>query len=263
MLPDERRNSIMATLQEKGSVSVVELVKAFSVSEETIRRDLLQMAQEGLLRRVHGGAFLSNVVRETITFGLRKESMKQSKLTIAQECCGLIKSGNTLFLDSSTTALYIAQRMRNLSHISVITNAFGVISALHDYPDIKVIAIGGELDRNLDCFTGYSTLENLKNYHADIAFVSCTGVSLQDGLTDSDEMEGRIRYAMLKNAQKRFLIADSYKFNKTMMYQIMSLSELDGIISEKTPGKEWEDELRRLNISFYFDPSFDKEKEEK
>ncbi len=251
MLPQERRNHILSILQQRGSVAVNELSGYFHVSEETIRRDLLQMEQESILTRVHGGAFLSDVVREAVPYNLRRDTEKDAKNQIAMSCLPLIQGGDTLFLDSSTTALYIAERLRELRNITVITNALAIISVLADCADNRVIAIGGELDTESRCFTGWKTVDALSTYHADKAFVSCTGVSIAHGLTDSNEMEGRIRYLMLKNAQKRYLIADTTKFGKTTLTQITGLEMIDAVISDKQLSEEWQDELSRWNIRLY------------
>lgn len=253
MLPMERRKNILISLHSKGSVSVNELSAAFNVSEETIRRDLLQMEQESLLTRVYGGAYLSDIVAQAVPFQLRKDTEKESKYRIADLCTRFIHSGDTIFLDSSTTALCIAEKIKGIQSITVITNAHAIISCLSDCKDIRIIAVGGELDKDLMCYTGWTTLEALERYNADKAFVSCTGVSIEHGLTDSSEIEGRIRYLMLKNAQRKYLIADHTKFGKTTMSQIMPLDDIDVVICNKELGKDWITEFDRKSIQFVFE----------
>lgn len=251
MLPAERRKEILLILQQRGSVTISDLSARFPVSEETIRRDLLQMEQESLLSRVYGGAYLSDIVREAVPFQLRKEACREAKQHIAEQCMQFIHNGDTLFLDSSTTALYIAERIRYMKNVTVITNAHHVVAALVDCRDNRVIAVGGELDHNLLCFTGGATLDFLRCYHADKAFVSCTGVSLSHGLTDSDEMEGRIRGLMLQNAQKKHLIADATKFGKTTLFQISPIDAINAVICDQPLSDEWNAQFIRKGIQFF------------
>ncbi len=248
MLPAERRKNIMSLLYQNGSVAVTDLSLRFHVSEETVRRDLVQLENEGLLTRFYGGAFLGDIVRETVPFQLRKDAEREAKVVISEKCMQQIHSGDTLFLDSSTTALYVAERMAELQNITVITNAHAIVTALSECKDIRVIAIGGELDHQLLSYFGWSSLDTISHYHADKAFVSCTGISMENGITDSNDMEGRMRYWMLKNAQKRYLIADSTKFGKTTLVQIADCSLLDAVICDKDLSHDWLDYMASLQI---------------
>jgi DeoR/GlpR family transcriptional regulator of sugar metabolism len=252
MLPAERRQKILEQIRESGSVTVTELSSRFKVSEETIRRDLQQMEQDKLLNRVYGGAYLGTNVRQEVPITLRKESYRESKEIIANICQKMIQNGDTIILDSSTTAYYIAKKIINFKNVIVITNSLHIATTLSVSKSIRVICTGGELNCDLLSFTGLDTLNCLERYFADKAFVSCTGLSLKNGLTDSNDMQGHIRKMMLEHARERICIADYTKFGKTTLTQITPLANIDRIVTDKQLPIEWVEGLKKENIECFY-----------
>ncbi len=250
MLARERRQSIVSVLQQRKSMTIAEISTMFNVSEETVRRDLVQLEIDNQIKRVLGGAFIGNV-REALSFQLRREAKKEAKRHIAEIAAGFLKNGDTVFIDPSTTGLYIAENLHSFSNLTVITCSQAIANALCGDGNNHLIVAGGKLDSELMCYTGMNTVETLSGYHADVAFVSCTGVSLDNGLTDSDECEARIRSTMLKNANRRYLIADLAKFGKTTMYRIADIGAFDGVICEAPLDSKWAKEFRKLGVEFF------------
>lgn len=246
----ERKKNILSRIQELGSVSVNELSSLFGVSEETIRRDLKELESEHRISRVYGGAYLGNTVSQDVPYNLRRDTLKKEKDLIAQAAFQFINSGDTVFLDPSTTSLAIAQLMKKKKNTTVITNALYIANALADSESARIICTGGEMDKQRQTFTGCATLEMLESYYADIAFVSCTGVNFTSGLTDSSETQARIRNMMLKHAQKKILIADYTKFGKTTLSQIAPLSDINCVICDSKLSEDWRKYFEEQHIQF-------------
>lgn len=247
-----RRQEIMNLLRLQGSVTVEELKETFDVSEETVRRDLNALEEEGMLNRVYGGAYLGNLVNQTLSNDMRKETMRAEKERVANICVGMIENGDTIMLDSSTTAYYLAKRLMNYSNLTVITNSLDIAYLLSSYKGVHVICCGGHLSKKYMSFMEMDAWEDVCKYYVDTCFVSCTGIGVKCGLSDSIEMQGRIRREMLRHAQKKICIADDTKIGKTTLYQICAINELDGIVLNQKPSKEWLDEFEKNEVLCYY-----------
>lgn len=240
MLGADRRNTIVSKLHEQGSVTVIELVDLLEVSPETVRRDLEKLENESKLVRTYGGAYVVGRTHLEIPLSTREISYIEGKKAIANLCADLINNGDTIILDSSNTALHIAEKIKERRNLVVITNALRIASELASSSGIKVIVIGGTMRPNSLSFIGPSASQMLNQYYADKAFVSCTGVDMQNGITDTNDNEAQIRSIMLNRAKMPILIADNTKFNLTTLVKISDLSEVNNIITDKYPGEAWE-----------------------
>ena len=249
MLAIERQNEIMEIINIKGNVTVSTLSKQFDVTEETIRRDLGKLEQSNLLRRVHGGAYIIRGFEKEAPVRLRENIMLPEKQRIGAGCCEFIEQYDTIMLDSSTTALQIAVQLKSENKkVTVITNSLDAVKEFEDCEHIKVICIGGTLRTSSHSFFGFESLNVLGEFIADKAFVSAAGLHLQFGITDHIDSEAKIRMTMLKNANKRFFIADSTKFGKSSVHSVWSLDHIDYVITESAPKQEWRNKFDELGI---------------
>lgn len=249
MLAIERQNAIMEELNDKKSITVSALSKQFKVTEETIRRDLGKLEQSDLLRRVHGGAYLVDGFVKEAPIRLRENIMLCEKQRIGSKCCEYIQQYDTIMLDSSTTALHIAKNLKLESKkVTVITNSLDAVKEFEDSEHIRVICIGGILRTLSHSFSGFDSLHMLGEYVADKAFVSAAGIHLQFGITDNIDSEARVRTAMLKNAGKKFFIADSTKFGKSSVHAVMPLGQIDYVVTELPPKPEWQKKFKDCGI---------------
>ncbi|HNX64525.1 MAG TPA: DeoR/GlpR family DNA-binding transcription regulator, partial [Oscillospiraceae bacterium] len=160
MLAVTRKSKIKEILQEKKSVVVSELAEMFSVTEETIRRDLKTFEDEGFLTRTYGGAFIQDGVQNEVELSVRETAYTDSKQLIAEKCAELVHNGDSIFLDASTTAIFIAKAICDM-RITVLTNSLKVIGFLADYPNIHLITIGGLFAPNNMSFIGRGALQSL------------------------------------------------------------------------------------------------------
>lgn len=238
----------MEILRKNKSATVAELSAELMVSEETIRRDLRQLEKEKLLNRIHGGAYLGNLVQQTIPVKQLFETYKKEKEIIAQICFDLVQDGDTVMLDSSTTAFYVAKLLVQNKNITVITNSLEIAYVLSSSDSVNVICAGGILSSKHQAFMDDTAQSCLERFYADKCFVSCTGISLDHGLTDSTPAQGKMRQIMLKHAQKRICIADDTKIGKITLSKIAPLSDIDCLVTNKKPPEEWLVELGNRNI---------------
>ncbi|MEG1820465.1 MAG: DeoR/GlpR family DNA-binding transcription regulator, partial [Oscillospiraceae bacterium] len=219
--------------------------------DETIRRDLKLLEQQGLLVKTHGGAFIQDGATNDINISIRDGAFLDSKAKIAQEATRLIHNGDSIFLDCSTTSFHIGNAVRN-KRITVITNSLKISSVLASYDNIRLIVMGGVLNRTHMCYVGQGTLQNLSNYFVDKAFISCRSLSIQHGITDSNENMAEVRSLILNHASSVYLVADYTKFGKTSFVSIGSFQKLTGLITDKPLSEEWIDCLNANNVLYYF-----------
>ena len=166
MLTEERRRSIMQTLQREGKVLASELSKSLRVSEDTIRRDLRELAAHGELQRVHGGALPR--ISTTAGFTERQQQAPGAKVAIAQAAIRLIRQDQVIILDGGTTQLQVAQSLPHDLHVTIITHSPPIALALADHPVIEVIVIGGKLYKHEQVAIGAATIDGFRTVRADL-----------------------------------------------------------------------------------------------
>jgi len=248
MLAIERRKKIYEYLHENGSATVIELKALFDVGEETIRRDLTKMEEEGLLQRTYGGAFLDEGKHLVLPDKVRETVHIKEKTLIGTLCVDLIQSGDTIFLDGSTTCQYIAKAILYKKNLIVITNAMKIALTLSKAPNIKVIFIGGTMRHNTLTCVGHTSKKLIKEYFADKAFICCDGIHQNNGITDANEQEAEIRTSMLTQTEQRILVADRTKFDKTSFKKIGEISDLDYLVTDKQLSETWIKKLDESNV---------------
>lgn len=248
MLAIDRRKSIMKTLVDKQSVLVVELSKQFNVTEETIRRDLEKMEREGLLKRTYGGAVLLDSLTPDLPVSIREVANINGKEKIGLRASQLVKDGDTLIIDSSTTALQVAKNIKN-KRLTVITNSDKVILELAGCKDIKLISTGGTLKNSSMSFVGPQAERAVRSYNADIFFMSCGGFSKEKGLMEANELEAEIKKAMMSSARLVVLLLDNTKMDRVAFATIAPISEISTIVTDVAPPEETVKELQKHKIN--------------
>lgn len=234
----ERSDYIMSVLKRDKVVIVNELSRQLNVSEETIRNDLKKMEKEHKLHRVHGGAYLNDGYGNETPFSVRSKILCAEKALIAQRCLPLIRNRDTIFLDSSSTAYNLAKAIVDCGkRLTVLTNSLEIAKVLAPNSEIRLVLLGGELQRDSLAFEGDQLLEQLKEYFISTAFISATGVALGAGITDSMQGEARIRKAVVLRAAQFVLLADETKFQQHGPYVISSFADVDCLISDTMVAK--------------------------
>lgn len=253
MLAIERQKEIERRLIENGSVVISSLSKEFNVSEETIRRDLDKLEKERVLKRVRGGAYLQNEVDKQVPVEIREKIYLVEKEKIAEKSLELILDGDTLMIDSSTTAMCLAKKIEEKSkRVTVITNSLKVVEIFQNSKLTRVICLGGNLRKRTKSFIGFQALQQLEELRANKAFISCTAVDKKFGITDDSEREAEIRKKMLKNSTKKIILVDNTKFNNLELHQIADFKNIDVVVTEKKLSSEWEGVLKDKKIELIY-----------
>lgn len=247
MISSLRKEKIRELLYEKKSVTVNGLSKVFNVTTETIRTDLKALsAEDASIKRSYGGAYISNGVENLIDVNIRMDVCVEAKERIAQYSKALVVSGDTLFLDNSTTCFYIAKEIQDM-HLTVLTNNLPIINLLSNCSNIKLVSIGGIYSTSEMSFYGNIAVQTMENYFVDKVFFSSRFVSLPDGITDSSERWTLIRKKALKHATKAYYVADHSKFDHTSYNRLAGFDEIDQVITDTPLRQEWHDELKKVN----------------
>lgn len=236
MLAAERRSNIVRMTEQHGSVRVSELSKLFGVTEETIRRDLEELEKNGYLKRTYGGAISVKGTGFEMPFTRRVESNRKEKNLIGKQAAALVKEGETVMLDASTTALWVARHLVSKRHLTVMTNSVQIVMELANRPGINVISTGGNLrDRSLS-FVGPLAQRAVASYFVDKLFMSGKGLAPEEGLTDSNELEVELKKQMMTAARESICVVDSSKIGHKAFARIAGVEDFTKIITD--PGIE-------------------------
>ncbi len=245
MLAQQRKSIIEAMVKEKGSLKVSDLSEEFNVSQETIRRDIDKLQEECTnIVKIHGGVcYVSdNGVPSTV----RKNLLVEEKLELAKKSVSLIKNGDIVFFDCSTTSLCIVQELiKSEKKVTIISNS----SIVNDYvkgSSLKLIMIGGIYCDDNDSYTGSIAIDLLSKFSANRAFISCPSFNLEKGLYDNSEDEAMIRHLMMKNSKQVILVVDHTKFDSFSLMKISDVDCVDVLITDK---KLTDDEQRICSTS--------------
>ena len=253
MLAIERRNAILLKLSMEGKVVVSDLSREFDVTEETIRRDLEKLDNDGLAKKTYGGAVKVESFNTDLPFHIRKQSNVESKQKIATIIADMIKDGDYIMLDASTTALNVVKAIMHLKKITIITNSIEILLELCNKPDWTVISTGGTLKEGGLSLVGYTAEKMVEGYHVDIAICSCKGIDVENGVTDSNERDSEIKKAIFSSATRKVLAVDSSKFNKVSFVKVCGIADVDTIVTDTHPGEQWQEYLERANTSLVFE----------
>lgn len=249
MLAIERRNKIEKMISENRSVLVVDLAKMFDVTTETIRGDLLKLEKQGVLVRTYGGATLAESNGADLGIAEREGINSEAKQRIAEFAAKMIRDGETIFLDSSTSAWHLAKCLKERKKLTVITNALKVVMELSDSQGINVICVGGILNSKNMSHTGKVAQTSIRdNYYANRCFCSCRGITMQCGLVDVSEEEAMVKEAMIENCSEVVFLCDHTKFGKVGQPKLVDFSKVDCIVTDMMLNEDWKTYLQSFDI---------------
>jgi len=231
MFATERKTKILDRLNKNGKVKVCDLSQLYEVSEVTIRRDLQELEEEELIKRVHGGAILNDNTKFEPTFSEKIDKFYNEKESVGKLAASMIVEGDTIVLDAGTTTLSIARHI-TAKNITVLTNSVDVAFELAKKLNVEVIVTGGTLRRETRALVGPVADNTFKNFRVDKAFIGANGVCVINGLTTPDIIEANTKREMLKIAKKIIVVCDHTKFGKVSFAKIVDLSSIDIIITD-------------------------------
>ena len=239
MLAIERRRQIVTKLTADGKVIVSELAKAYGVTEETIRRDLDKLEQDGLASKTYGGAVSKHSSALDLPYNIREGVNVSEKQNIADKVAALISDGERLMIDSSSTALYIVKKLKEKKNLTIITNSVKILLEIADKSDWTVLSTGGMLKKGGLSLMGSSAEKMVNSYHVDTTIFSCKGVDTGLGVMDSNESDSLIKQAMTSSADRCILALDEEKFDKKSFVKVCDLINVDILVTNSAPSEKW------------------------
>lgn len=246
MFRQERQRRIAEFLEEGESLRVEALSEELGVSKMTIRRDLVEMEEAGLLVRVRGGA-MRRVPR--LAFEQRADRNAFAKGQIAAACAGMVDEEDTLILDIGTTTNYVARELCQFTNLMVITNSINAALELHQHSQNKVLLTGGLMYGESELsLIGHLTATALKSLSVDKAILGCGGITLGRGFTYYDTQEVQARQLMLECARELIIVADSTKFGQERLISLAPLEQASMIITDSAPPKPFPQQLDKRGV---------------
>jgi DeoR/GlpR family transcriptional regulator of sugar metabolism len=244
MMAEERRMQILQILRSEGRAKVNELVRRFNTSAVTIRSDLNELDQRGLVQRSHGGAVIQDTVFRESPVHERIKSQSKEKQRIGAMAATLVREGETIILDSGTTTLEVARHLKNIPNLQVITNGVNIASELLGSRNTQIIMMGGTVRNDSASIVGRATEDMLEQFSADKLFLCGAGCDPDFGVSGTNLEETMANRAMLRAAREIIVVADASKFGKRSMSLIASFSEVDMVISDVSLPPELQDRIR-------------------
>lgn len=227
----KRADYIMAMLEKNKVVMVADLSKEMGVTEETVRKDLEKLEKQERLCRVHGGAYLNEGYGTETPVKVRSKILREEKALIGSRSLELIREKDSIFLDCSTTALYMAKLLVNWDKkITLTTNSLAIAMEVVQNTSIRLVLFGGELNRDRVAFEGQGVLDEMRQIFINKAFISSAGVSLEAGITDSTREEAEIRRQVIRQAKQCILMIDSTKIGRNGLYVAGGLEDIDTLV---------------------------------
>lgn len=234
-LARQRQEQILEQIRRNGGVRVSELVDSLQVSDMTVRRDISQLADRGLVVRVHGGATLADAPHSSYEPSFRSKlgEDREEKLAIARTAADLVTPGSSVALSAGTTTLALAEQLRDVPDLTVVTNSVPVADALHD-PDRRdrsVVLTGGTRTPS-DALVGPVAVQALRDLHVDLLFLGVHGFSERTGCTSPNMTEAATNRALIAAAGKTVVVADHTKLRLVGLATIVGLDDVDVLVSD-------------------------------
>lgn len=239
MLPIERRNEILQKLMLDGKVVVSELAEKYGVTEETIRRDLERLEADGYAKKTYGGAVRNDSMTGELPYTVRKQTNVSGKKYIAEIIGSLIHDGDSLLLDASTTALFTVKSIFSKENLTLITNSVEILLDLPQGHNWNIISTGGFYRSESMAFYGNAAEEKVRNYHADYAILSCKGMDIEKGISDTREQFAELKKTFFGSARKVILAIDHTKFDKVSFVNFGRLDDIDIVVTDVEPDDRW------------------------
>ncbi|WP_459190265.1 DeoR/GlpR family DNA-binding transcription regulator [Parabacteroides sp. APC149_11_2_Y6] len=230
MLKEERHQYILNRLNTHGRVYITSLSEELSISDDTLRRDLIELDKQGILTKVYGGAIAKSGI--SVEFLDRLNTGIAGKQEIAAKVVPLFRQGDVLLIDGGTSGLEVARRIPDNLEITVYTNSFPIVNVLMNHPKLELIFLGGKVFASSQVTVGVSVYQALQTVRPDWLVLGICSIHPQLGITDPDREESMVKRLMVERAQKRIVLADSYKLNTAETYHIASLEDIDYLVTE-------------------------------
>lgn len=244
MIANDRQLKIIQLIEECGSVEVEKLASQLDVSHMTIRRDLIKLENDGKVQRCHGGAIL---MQET-TYANKQTSNIKQKQSIAKKCADFVKDGDVIFLDAGTTTFEIANVIKDIPNILVVTPDLKIATFLND-TSVKLIVCGGTVQQNTGYIFGYYAVQMVRDIKFDVGFFGAATIDENFQVITPTEDKIFIKIEAKKQCKKSYMVVDSSKFKKQSALKVNNMAEYTEVITDKKFTKDELIKIKQLNIS--------------
>lgn len=252
MFVEERHQEILHLLKENEKVKVKELSERFQVTDDCIRKDLASLEAKNLLKRTYGGAVLKDNLHpgHSNSVSTRKNQNIKEKMKIARKAVKMIHNGDMIFLDTSTTNIELAKEIIDSGlNVTVVSCMMDIATVFSTSKNVKFILIGGEFNRSQNGFLGPLTLQMMDNFRFDICFMGVVGANVEENIiTTYVPDDGLMKRNVIERSSKVYLVMESKKFQFRANYVYTSFLQIDGIICEKMPSGEIQDQLKKYQV---------------
>lgn len=235
MNPNPRQLTLLSVVQAQGSVTVEELAEKLDVTLQTVRRDVQRLADEGLLKRFHGGVRTPGSTIENIAHQQRESLNAEGKARIARAVAAAVPNDCSLILNIGTTTEAIARALLSHSGLRVITNNLNVANILSANARSEVIVVGGVVRGRDRGIVGEAAVDFIRKFRVDIALIGISGIEADGTLRDYDYREVKVSQTIISHAREVWLAADFSKFNRPAMVEVATLSQIDRLFTDAPP----------------------------
>ncbi len=236
MLKEERQQVILEKLGTDKKVTLVDLGQILSVSYDSVRRDIIELEDKGLLKKVHGGAIANSYLTMKPSRGLG--IVNTEFVTIAKKALRLIENNKIILMDGGTTNFYIAEQIPKNVEVTIVTNNPHLAMALGEHPKVEVILLGGSFYKRYQITIGSKTIQDLEHIQADIYFMGTNSISIESGLAIRHYEESILKQKMMQISRKTVTCVLEEKINRQENYKVCNFSDLDYLITSLNPTDE-------------------------
>jgi DeoR/GlpR family transcriptional regulator of sugar metabolism len=229
-LPQERQREILRRLNRHGRVVAAELVAAFAVSEDSIRRDLRELAARGLCRRVYGGALL--VGPDLPPVSLRRGLQVETKLLLARKAASLVRSGQILLIDAGSTNSAIVDALPDRTGLTIVTTAPDIAQRLMDREGFEILMIGGHIDKRAGSAVGIQAALEIRRVRADLCFPGACAIDPDTGIWGVSSEEVLVKRAMIESSGETAVVVTKDKFAAVAAYHVAAFDQIDHLVVE-------------------------------
>ncbi|MBO1336464.1 DeoR/GlpR family DNA-binding transcription regulator [Streptomyces sp. VRA16 Mangrove soil] len=234
MLAAERRDHLLALLAREGKIVAKDVAADLGISEDSVRRDLRDLAAEGLCQRVYGGALPASPA--VADYATRTTVAPDGKQKVAAAAAALVRPDSAVILDGGTTALAVARRLPPDLSCTVITHSPTIVAALIDHPRAELFLLGGRVFKHSAVACGAAAVEAAQNVSADLFLLGVTGVHPEAGLTTGDAEEAAMKRVLASRAADTYVLASSEKIGTASRYRVLPWEDITGVITDAAPG---------------------------
>lgn len=243
----ERQTEILQRARQEGRVEVEALAAAFEVTTQTIRRDLNELSQNGLLSRVHGGAVVTARV-SNVAYAERRVVAASEKREIGQRAAEMIPDGCSVMLNIGTTTEEVARALVERRDLVVITNNLNVVAILSGTPGKDIILTGGVVRQSDGAIVGDEAVEFIRKFKADVAVIGASALDEDGAIMDYDLREVAVSRAIVANARRTILVCDRLKFERTAPVRICTVADIHAVVTDGEPPRGFRESCERAGV---------------